>query len=262
MELDVESLLYAPLCECNVISVKNIVKRENENKGREYYKCEQDKCSFFAWKDESSIRSDHIKIETEHKKPSNRDILNKGFENNVDIHWVLPMYSRRAISEIKLMFNEKNIQYIETNILEKIRLGYDFILNQSSTVHVVFSPKHWRNYDYINSNAIVPSHIKSKINLIYKEKYKDRTISPKPVKEDGFWILKNNYGDHIKSPLERESIDYILFYQDEKNMYICHRQSVIDALNIKNMMQNDTCIYITKEMVKSMHVYSLLSNKL
>lgn len=261
MELDVESLLYAPLCQCNVISIKNIVKKESDNKGREYYKCEQNKCTFFEWKDKTSIKSDNIKIETEHRKPLDREILHKGFEDNVDIHWVLPMYSRKAINKIKIIFNEHNIQFIETNILEKIRLGYDFILNQSSTIHVVFASKYWRNYDYVNSNVVVPSYIKSKINLAYEEKYKDRTITPKSSKEDGFWILKNNYGDHIKSPLERETIDYILFYENEKSIYICHRQSVVDALNVENMMQNDTCIYITRQMVKSMHVYSLLSNK-
>ena len=262
MELDVTSLLFAPLCACNIISTKNTVQKDGKNKGREYYKCEQSKCSFFEWKDQALVNSDHIKLETEHKKPSNRKVLNQEFQDNVDIHWILPMYSKKVIDQIKVIFEIQNIPFVETNVLEKIRLGYDFILNQSSTVHVVSASEHWRNYNYFKFNVTVPSDIRSKIDLVYNEKYKNRSIIPKPINEDGFWVLKNDCGDHIKSPLERKQIDYILFYKNEHTFFICHRQSVVDALNIEDMMQNDTCIYITKQMVQSMHVYSLLSNKI
>lgn len=261
MELNVRSLLNAPLCDCQSISVKMLVKKETKNKGRSFYKCEKSACEFFAWEDDTQVNSDNIKPVKEHKSPLAREVLSADFYKHVDIHWVLPMYSSKAIQEIKKVFDSKSVKYEETNLMMKVRLGYDFMLNDDYTVQVITSSSLWRNYNHLNGHYQVPSNIRDAINTVFLEKYKLREIVQKPLKEDGFWILKNTLGCHFKSPLDRKEVDYLLFYKGPSNIFICQKKNIIEALQIETMMQNDTCIYISDHMVRSVDVYSEILNK-
>lgn len=264
MEFDLTKLLTTPLCHCNTISSKCTVQKDTPNKGRVYYRCEKNVCDYHQWDNEIKLNNQDQIITKERRKPLKRKVFENDFEKNIDIHWAIPMYSSKAMNEIIEHFKARQISFTINNIIQRISLGYDFVLKNKYTVHVIFSPIHWRNYKHSDAriNIDVPSPIKERINNMYHRRYKERGIIKKPKNEDGFWILKNDYGCHIKSPLKRNEIDYFLFYLNPMNLYICHRQSINESFEIESMMENDTCIYISKEMVKSADIYSEILNKI